>query len=170
MLPDESEIAAFAIRAHRDQRYGDRPYASHLIDVVENLRRFGVDTPELVAAAWLHDTVEDTAVTVQEVAERFGPRVAALVSAVTTSPGPTRKERLVHTYPRIAATEGAVLVKLADRIANVEACWSTRDRRLFMYREEYPAFRAALRVEGEVPQMWAHLDRLLAHTPATAVG
>ena len=42
----ESEAASFAIRAHGAQRYGNQPYATHLIAVTENLRRFGVATPE----------------------------------------------------------------------------------------------------------------------------
>jgi hypothetical protein len=58
--------------------------------------------------------------------------------------------------------------ELADRIANVEACWAARDRRLFMYRQEYHEFRAALFPGSTVgptaenmSQMWAELDDLL---------
>ncbi|TNE83942.1 MAG: HD domain-containing protein [Deltaproteobacteria bacterium] len=166
-LPPESEIAAFAIRAHGGQRYGERPYLAHLMTVAENLRRYGIDDPELIAAAWLHDTVEDTDVSVSQIASAYGERVAAVVSAVTTSTeGATRKERMATTYPRIAATPGAVLVKLADRIANVEACWRSWDARLFKYRDEYPGFRSALKVEGEGDAMWDHLDKLLAYRSA----
>ncbi|MCO4747344.1 MAG: HD domain-containing protein [Proteobacteria bacterium] len=167
MTLDESAAAAFAIRAHGDQRYGDQPYVSHLVAVSHNLRRFGQGRIELVCAAWLHDTVEDTPVRVEEVRELFGPEVAAIVDAVTTQPGPNRKARNALTYPRIVATPGAVTVKLADRIANVEACWASQSYKLFRYRDEYPAFREAMRDDANLPRlvMWDHLDTLLGWRP-----
>ncbi|MEZ4317637.1 MAG: HD domain-containing protein [Myxococcota bacterium] len=152
-----------ALAAHGEQRYGDRPYVVHLVKVVENLHRFGVATPELEAAAWLHDTVEDTELTLDQVRAAFGDRVAELVHAVTTESGADRHERNARTYPKLAATPGAVRLKLADRIANVEASWEARNRKLFMYHEEYPAFREALRDDSDhvTRAMWAHLDALL---------
>lgn len=163
MQPDEPSAAAFAIRAHGDQRYGDKPYATHLLAVVHNLRRFGQGRIELVCSAWLHDTVEDTPVTVEEVLEAFGPEVSAIVDAVTTTAGPDRSTRNAATYLRIAAIPGATTVKLADRIANVEACWSSRSHKLFRYHREYPDFRKALYDDGHTTlDMWEHLDLILA--------
>lgn len=160
-----ARAAATAIDAHGEQKYGgNRPYVVHLVKVVENLHRFGVATPELVAAAWLHDTVEDTNVGLDVIRERFGERVAALVDAVTTvKVGDTRKQRNAATYPKIAATPDAVKLKLADRIANVESCWVDRNHKLFTYRDEYPDFRRALRRDGDhvTDAMWAHLDELM---------
>lgn len=155
--------AAWAVRAHQGQRYGDLPYTSHLVAVVGNVHRFGVASDELEAAAWLHDAVEDTEVSISEVRSAFGDRVADLVFAVTTEPGKNRRERNAATYPKLAATPGAVRLKLADRIANVEQCWLVRDARLFMYRKEYASFRAALRDDADhvALAMWKHLDGLL---------
>lgn len=160
-----ASAAAMAIEAHGEQKYGDRPYAAHLITVVENLHRFGVATPTLLAAAWLHDTVEDTAVGLEHVREVLGADVARLVHAVTTEAGPDRKTRNAATYPKIRETPGATVLKLCDRIANVEACWASRSHKLFMYRDEYPAFREALRDDEDhvALALWAHLDRLLGH-------
>jgi (p)ppGpp synthase/HD superfamily hydrolase len=167
MTLDESAAAAFAIRAHGDQRYGEQPYVSHLVAVTHNLRRFGQGRIELICAAWLHDTVEDTQVTVDEVRAAFGDDVAAIVDAVTTQAGPDRTSRNALTYPRIVAIPGAVTVKLADRIANVEACWSNQSYKLFRYRDEYPGFREAMRDDAHLPTlaMWDHLDKLLGWRP-----
>jgi (p)ppGpp synthase/HD superfamily hydrolase len=157
-----------AVHAHQDQQYGDGPYIDHLSDVVWVLRRHKVVTPVLEAAAWLHDTVEDTDYTLEEIRDEFGDEVAALVHAVTSEPGENRKQRNTRTYLKIINTPGAVTLKLADRIANVQASWKTQDRRLFMYYREYPGFRTALRrvpkgVEQDprVEDMWKTLDNLL---------
>lgn len=154
-----------AVEAHGDQMYGDRPYVEHLVDVVWVLKRHYVATSEVVAAAYLHDTVEDTDYTLKEIRDEFGNEIADMVHAVTSEPGKNRKERNAATYPKIAATPGAVALKLADRISNVRASWKTQDRRLFMYYREYPGFRKALfdldRDPGLAP-MWKTLDELLA--------
>ena len=154
---------ALAARVHRGQRYGPHPYLFHLMQVVANLERFGVSNPDLEAAAWLHDAVEDTDLTLEDVRGALSARVAELVDAVTVEDGPNRKTRYAKTYPKIKATPGAVALKLADRIANVEHSWATRDSRLFMYQREYRDFRSALRdpAAGQTKPMWDHLDGLL---------
>ena len=155
---------AFAERAHGDQRYGAAPYVAHLDAVAGVLLRFRPDEDEeLLAAAYLHDVVEDTAVTLPELQEAFGYRVAELVHAVTSEPGETRKERHGKTWPKVVETEGALRLKLADRIANVEACWDSRSRLLFMYWREHVQFRGALwgATSPLERAMWVHLDTLL---------
>ncbi len=160
------EARAYAAQAHAAFTYGDGvPYTVHLAGVEQVLRRFGVTEaaePELLIAAWLHDVVEDTGRSVDEVRERFGARVAELVWAVTNEPGPNRKERHLKTYPKTLATPGAVRLKLADRISNVEASLKARKDLLSMYRREYPGFRQALHRPGEADPMWAHLDDLFS--------
>jgi (p)ppGpp synthase/HD superfamily hydrolase len=81
----EEDARAFAIVRHGDQRYGQRPYVTHLAAVRAVLRDFDIGGA-LGVAAWLHDLVEDTPTTRDEVAERFGPAVAALVWAATPLP------------------------------------------------------------------------------------
>lgn len=163
-FPDLAAARAWAVECHGDQRYGEHPYVVHLAAAVAVLGEFGVSDPEIVAATWLHDAVEDTPATVEQVASRFGDRVAAMVAAVSDGDGDTRADRKNGTYRRIAATDGATRVKLADRIANVRACYANGSHKLAMYRSEYPRFRGALRhdaVDGSDASMWDELDGLL---------
>jgi len=152
-----------ALAAHGDQRYGKQPYRVHLEHVEEVVRRFAHDEV-MLAAAWLHDTVEDTSLTTSEVEREVGPEVAAIVAAVTDEPGESRKARKAATLVKLAAAGAAArAVKLADRIANVEASIAHGRGDLYaMYAGEHAAFRAALHVPGELDPQWAHLDRLLA--------
>lgn len=136
----------FALEHHGDQRYGDLPYEFHLQAVVNVLLDTASFRPELenmVAAAWLHDVIEDTPVTELMVKEEFGPEVAAIVWACS-GVGKNRKERNASIYEKIGMMyagqrrEGAS-VKVADRIANVENSAPDSHHRK-MYREERAAF------------------------------
>lgn len=80
--------------------------------------------------------------------------MANIVDAVSDPPGASRAARKAAAYPRIAGREGAVIVKLADRIANVEAGGPMVDR----YRAEQDGFRAVLRSDGVADEMWRALD------------
>lgn len=165
---------AFAIAAHGDQMYGDdKPYSYHLGQVVGVLQRFGVDDETLLAAAWLHDTVEDTGTDAITIDNEFGMLVGDLVWAVTNEDGKNRAERHLKTYTKIAAIGvKAVLLKLADRIANVEQCVAEerqdgKSNILQMYQMEHPGFVAALRkdrADTEV-RMWQWLEQLLSPSP-----
>lgn len=151
--------------AHAGQRYGDAgPYTRHLEDVVGVLSEFGVADPGLRAAAWLHDAVEDTPVAVDDLVPDFGRRVADLVDALTVYPGPDGEPDHEDSWRRIAATPGAVAVKLADRVANVRH----GGPRVGKYRRQQAAFRALLAGadRGECPpdaiaRMWDALDAAL---------
>jgi (p)ppGpp synthase/HD superfamily hydrolase len=164
----------FASIAHGDQRYDHRPYTAHLDEVREVAFEFGVTDEDVLIATLLHDSIEDTPTTPEQVTAQFGDRVASLVQAVTNEPGKNRKERNVKTYPKIRSTPGAVTLKMCDRIANVRNCWMTAQKLgsdkknkslLGMYKSEYGAFRKALKEDNvsETDQkLWAELDRLLA--------
>lgn len=152
-----------ALEAHKGQRYGDSPYSKHLSDVAKVLLQFGILTETVCAAAWLHDTLEDTDLTREQIEASCGARVAEIVWRVTDEPGVSRKERKVKTLPKIAADPEAIIVKLADRIANVAESQSNNPGLLAMYRREYPGFAAALREKSPVAAkpMWAWLDAAL---------
>ena len=114
----------FAAEKHRDQRRKGQcasPYINHPIEVAELLVRVGqVSDVALLQAAVLHDTVEDTETTFQELEERFGPSVRGLVEEVTddkTLPKEERKRRQVEHAPTLSA--GARQIKLADKTCNV---------------------------------------------------
>lgn len=138
----EQQARALAIQAHAGQRYGEEPYVHHLAAVRQVLADFDL-AGDLAVAAWLHDTLEDTAVTRVQLATDFGERVASLVWAVT-GVGPNRKTRIADAHAKIVAFgPEAALLKLADRIANAEASRTNPDK-LAMYRKEQPAFEAMI--------------------------
>ena len=116
---------------------------------------------QLLAAAWLHDTLEDTDTTVEDLREAFGDDVANIVDRLTDQPGRNRRERQARTHARIREDPRAVRVKLADRIANVEAALEQKSNLRGMYRKEYPRFRQDLHRPGEFDAMWRDLDRLV---------
>ena len=156
-----SEARDFAIAAHGEQRYGDKPYRAHLEHAVATLRRFLILDDELLCAGWLHDTLEDTAATEDELRRRFGGRVAAIVRAVTLDKGP-REAALAKAYAAIAATPGAAVVKLADRIANVEASLENGNaEKLAKYRREHDGFRQAVSGQKDGAKLLAYLDKII---------
>ena len=89
------EARSFAVTAHGSQRYGDRPYAVHLDEVVALLSPYGCATQVI---GYLHDVIEDTEVTDSDIRERFGPLTADCVSLLSDSSGASRAERKAETY------------------------------------------------------------------------
>lgn len=161
----------WATRLHAHQTWvNSRPYSDHLEAVEQVLLRYGYSDPEnplhqvLRLAAWAHDLIEDAGVDRITLRVLQGPDVEALVWAVSDERGGTRAERHLSTYRKIRETPWAVLLKLADRTANVEASIEFGPAKMLeLYRKEHPDFRAALYVAGQAEEpMWAHLDQLLA--------
>lgn len=117
---------AFAIEAHRQanhrRKYSRQPYEVHL-KAVADLVGSVTSHPEMLAAAWLHDTVEDTSITLDRVGEAFGPQVAALVSDLTDISRPSDGNRAVRKAVDREHTARASLqaktIKLADLIDNL---------------------------------------------------
>ncbi|VAX13724.1 hypothetical protein MNBD_GAMMA24-1078 [hydrothermal vent metagenome] len=113
----------FAAIKHRDQRRKDSaasPYIIHPVTVANNLTQAGITDPEVIAAALLHDTLEDTQTTPAELVEMFGERVASMVQELTDDkdlPKQERKRLQVEHAPHLSP--GAALVKICDKIANV---------------------------------------------------
>ncbi|MHC2582760.1 (p)ppGpp synthase/HD superfamily hydrolase [Bradyrhizobium diazoefficiens] len=121
-----SEAAELAARRHNGMARkgrGNEPYVNHLAEVANLLARAtdGADA-ELVAAGWLHDTIEDTETTREELAQKFSERIASLVVECTDDmklPKAERRRRQVVDAPKKSA--GAKLIKIADKISNVGA-------------------------------------------------
>ncbi|MEJ4046584.1 HD domain-containing protein [Erwinia sp. SLM-02] len=124
----EERARRYATKAHaaagQRRKYTDEPYIVHPAAVVELVRSVS-DDEEMLAAAWLHDTVEDTPGTLGDIEQRFGPRVASLVSMLTNSgdlPGQNRAARKVaHFRHTAAASADAQTIKLADIIDNTRS-------------------------------------------------
>lgn len=119
------EARQFSILAHKEQKYGAYPYDIHLGHVVEVLIRNAVgfyseEDYTLLAVAWLHDILEDTNTSKEQLNIRFNINIAEIVYALTDGKGNTRKEKKEEVYKKIIYNQEAIIVKLADRIANVE--------------------------------------------------
>jgi (p)ppGpp synthase/HD superfamily hydrolase len=118
------EAAAFAAEKHRSCRRKDvdaTPYINHPLRVAHILTESGVDDVDVIAAALLHDTIEDTETTYAELVECFGLRVADFVAEVTddrTLAKQVRKDLQVENAPK--KSDGAKLIKLADKASNLE--------------------------------------------------
>ncbi len=125
-----------ATYAHRNQKYGERPYVTHLADVVARVKTITQD-PEVIAAAWLHDIIEDTQVTYGDVERQFGKNVADMVWAVT-GVGHDRAAKMANAIEKIAKTPGAELVKSADRLSNARASKEEKKMKLYQrYKDEH---------------------------------
>lgn len=135
------EALKFAADKHREQRRkGARkaPYVNHLIEVSEQLARVGKLTDiNILIAAVLHDTIEDTDATLKELEILFGKKVSEIVAEVTDDkslPKQKRKEKQVEHAPHLSIE--AKQLKLSDKISNIReigvdppADWS-KDRKL----------------------------------------
>ncbi|MFI6982924.1 HD domain-containing protein [Embleya sp. NPDC050154] len=133
----------FAVRWHADQvRPAGEPYVEHLLEVVRVLvETLGIVDVDVLRAAVLHDVVEDTACSPEAVRIGFGDRVAELVEWVTKpepaegqSPAEAREAYLSRLQ---SAPTDALVVKLADRLSNVQRLDShpRPDKRGSYYRE-----------------------------------
>jgi guanosine-3',5'-bis(diphosphate) 3'-pyrophosphohydrolase len=135
------KAASFAADKHRGKLRKEAEstaYINHPLQVARILAEEGaVSDPEIIAAALLHDTIEDTQTTESELATAFGGRVASIVAEVTDDKSITdkaeRKRLQVVNAPH--KSFGAALVKLADKTSNVRDVgarpavgWSVKDR------------------------------------------
>ena len=164
----------FAADKHRDQRRKGptaSPYVNHPIAVVELLARVAeVSDPVTLMAAVLHDTVEDTETTYEELERAFGPEVRKVVEEVSDDkslPKLERKQRQIQHAPHVS--ERAKLVKLADKISNIRdvaehppSGWSPQRRSEYLDWAE--AVVAGLR--GVNPALEREFDEALAHSRA----
>lgn len=157
------QARSFAILAHGEQQYGDQPYSYHLDAVAAIAAPYG---EEATVVAYLHDTVEDTGVILAEIEEKFGSIIAACVRLLTDEPGADRKVRKAKTYAKLAQVSGpmelALLVKVADRLANVRACVQDRKEELWeLYRSEHSVFKQSAYRPSLCDPLWVELDQLL---------
>ena len=164
--------AEFAAHKHRNQRRkggGQRPYIGHCIEVARIIADVGkVDDANVLAAALLHDTIEDTDTTRDELREEFGSVIDDLVAEMTDEKSlesSARKQAQITHAPHL--TDGAKLIKLGDKIANVREIgidppetWSLKRR------QEY--FEWAEKVVNAVGRINPPLEELFRTTVETS--
>lgn len=144
----------FALKAHEgtERRGKGFPYIIHPLEAMAIVASMTND-PQLLAAAVLHDTVEDTAISVEDLSREFGPRVAAIVEAesdkfadgVSEEASWHQRKQAAIDHLR-AAPRDAKIVAMGDKLSNMRAIW--RD-----YQEKGDAlwqiFHAKLRSDHE---------------------
>jgi guanosine-3',5'-bis(diphosphate) 3'-pyrophosphohydrolase len=164
--------AAFAAEKHRNQRRKDEeasPYINHPIQLAYILVQADIEDPIVLAAALLHDTIEDTKTTHDEIEIVFGPEIANIVAECSDNKTLDKLERKQAQVDKAAhVSTRAKLVKLADKIANVSdidgappAGWSLeRKREYFDW-----AKRVVDRMRGVHPKLEARFDAEYAKRP-----
>jgi hypothetical protein len=125
----------FALEKHRSQsRASGAPYLEHLERVARRLQSAGFHDEAIISAALLHDTMEDTETTEQELQEHFGRDVTALVVSLTLKPNVPFDEQASGYYYRIVkAGLPSVAIKLADiadNLNDIEAIPGWRSKRM----------------------------------------
>lgn len=164
---------AFAAHKHKDQRRKDvdaSPYINHPISLADILCNEGHITDiETICGALLHDTVEDTETTAEELEREFGKTISNIVMDVTddkTLPKAARKQAQIDHAAHIS--EKAKLVKLADKISNLRdvldnspADWSLERR------QEYFdwAYKVIDQIRGTHTGLEALFDEIYAQRP-----
>ncbi len=163
---------AFAAHKHRDQRRKDEaasPYINHPIALANVLtNEAGIDDEAVLIGAILHDTVEDTETTEQELVEAFGRTIADIVLEVTDDKNlPSAERKRLQIEHAATISRQAKLVKLADKICNLRdiahsppAGWSLQRKR------EY--FDWAKAVVDNLRGVHPELERLFDHAYAAS--
>jgi guanosine-3',5'-bis(diphosphate) 3'-pyrophosphohydrolase len=145
-VPDKTiflvlEAASFAADRHRNQRRKDEeasPYINHPLAIAHILAtEGGIADPVILCAALLHDTIEDTETSLEELRERFGDEIAGIVAEVTDDQSlPKAEQKRLQVARASSKSRGAKLVKLADKISNLRdilaappVSWSIGKRR-----------------------------------------
>ena len=135
------KAAHFAARKHANQRRKDAeesPYINHPLEVAEHLARVGeIEDEEILMAALLHDTIEDTETTKDEIASEFGEEVANLVLECTDDKSLSKKERKhLQIVNATKKSSKAKMIKIADKTCNLRSIlddsprgWTIRQQR-----------------------------------------
>jgi guanosine-3',5'-bis(diphosphate) 3'-pyrophosphohydrolase len=163
---NETTAKEFALKSHKGQTYGTRDYSFHLEAVALIAKEFKLDE-KIIAACWLHDTIEDCKVTFQDIKNVCGEEIAEIVYCVTDELGRNRKERKIKTYPKIKSNNDALCVKLCDRIANMQQSFLDHNENLLeMYIKEHKEFKKALFSDNSTETillLWKRLEELVTN-------
>jgi (p)ppGpp synthase/HD superfamily hydrolase len=161
-----TDAREFALKAHGDQKYGEHPYIFHLDAVVNILDRYA---PDVRIIGYLHDVLEDTKKTEDDIKKEFGEFIAKCVYFVTDESGHNRQIRKIKTYKKLkfipAEYEKALIVKAADRLTNIESCIiEGRISLLKMYMKESYAFKDAVYRKGLCDDIWQSIEFIIQKT------
>ena len=112
----------FAHEKHKNQKRSENtPYTVHLEGVVFRLKNIGIIDEEVICAAWLHDILERTDVTFEELIQRFGKETAILVLSLTKSKDLSKKDKEIQYIKQLKdAPIEAKIIKLCDISDNLK--------------------------------------------------
>ena len=173
MMELVSEAIAFATKAHDGMRRkkSDAPYILHPMEAAVIVGTM-TDEQTVIAAAVLHDVVEDTDVTIEEVEAKFGKRVCELVGAETEDkrpelhPSESWRIRKEESLAHLAATEdmAVLMLWLGDKLANMRSLYR-------IFKEEGDAMWQGFHQKDRREQAWYYfsivrLTERLSHTSA----
>ncbi len=165
-LEEKAKLFARQVHQQADQRrkYTNAPYIVHPQAVAELIRKAGADET-MLAAAWLHDTLEDTPTTFCQLQQLFGQEVAALVSMLTnpqTTESDTRlQKKQCHLQHTAKASAKAQTIKLADIIDNTKDIVDNDPNFARVYLVEKQIQIGLLR-KGD-PRLWQQADAQISH-------
>lgn len=172
-LPLILKALDFAAKKHRDQRRKDKnatPYINHPIQVAEVLvNEGGISDTQVIVAALLHDTVEDTETSFEELENHFGSEIADIVREVTDDKRLSKLERKqlqIDNAPH--SSDKARLVKLADKICNLQdmSAHSPVDWSLKRKRDYFDWAKAVIdQIRGTHPSLERIFDSQYARKP-----
>jgi (p)ppGpp synthase/HD superfamily hydrolase len=166
-----NDFRDFAISAHGQQLYGDKPYVYHLDQVHDILRSNNyIDEAKI---SYLHDVVEDTDITLKDIEKRFGQTISNIIDFCTDSPGINRKDRKNQTYIKCIDyiknyTIGhhlyywvpwAATIKVADRLANVLHSKNNHPIKYQMYRNEHIIFQKVYHLPRICDSLWTLMNQ-----------
>lgn len=142
-MTNKERALMVAEKAHLNQTYDIYPYMYHIKQVVKIVEELGYDE-SIIIASILHDTLEDTPLSYNDIKKAFGKEVAEIVYCVTDELGRNRNERKEKTYPKIRSNWKATVVKICDRIANINQSKEYNRELYEMYKKEHSLFCSSL--------------------------
>ena len=113
----------FACEKHKNQKRKDgiTPFSEHLEGVVNRLKNLGISNQDILCTAWLHDTIEDTDTTFDEINEIFGNSISVLVLSLTKDSELSKKQREMQYIQQLKdSTLQAEIIKFCDISANLK--------------------------------------------------
>lgn len=177
-LPKLLQAISFAAKKHKTQKRkgaDGEPYINHPLEVLNLLANVGnVQDYDILIAAVLHDTIEDTETTEEEIAELFGENICQMVLELTDDkslPKAVRKQLQIEHAPHIST--GAQQIKLCDKISNIRDVlenppdgWSEKRRREYVEWGE----RVVAGLRGANAKLEKHFDELIAKARTQEIG
>ena len=157
----------YATKKHRDvnQTFDGASYSTHLRGVVKVAENFSnllpvKDVEDVIVGCWVHDVLEDTHETYNDILKVLGQTAAEYAYALTNEKGRNRAERAnAKYYAGIKAYKHATFIKLCDRYFNTKYSKDNGSSMYNKYKSEYLEFESKL-YDGRYQELWDELEKL----------